>query len=266
MDGASDPPATTCRRVLVYDDEGVGPFMLGRLLTALRDVDGAVVRRVGADEIVDGRVLRDRSPATVFVMPGGADLPYARRLDGPGNANLRAYVEAGGGYLGLCAGAYYACRRLRFRYADGAVVAGARELDLFPGTAVGPIAGGRLRPFDDTPASATVTTVTTPAGDRSWTVCYHGGPRFVGVPDNWATLHWSGAGFPPGQPAVVMGRVGRGQVVLSSVHPEIRSAADWTAYTAGHHPSPVADAVLAGFSRPTSGAGLLSELVEAALG
>lgn len=88
-------------------------------------------------------------------MPGGADLPYCRHLDGEGNRLIRGapfaqparpplatvapyalgaiclpdflsaagYVEAGGSYIGLCAGAYYACSRVEFepgsRWAPG---------------------------------------------------------------------------------------------------------------------------------------------------
>ena len=76
-------------------------------------------------------------------MPGGADVPYCQALDGHGNKLIRGmqliqcqysrsrfekqltqgknwavvsadFVEAGGAYLGLCAGAYYACARIEF--------------------------------------------------------------------------------------------------------------------------------------------------------
>ena len=48
------------------------------------------------------------------VMPGGADRPYCAALNGEGNRRIRAFVEAGGAYLGLCAGAYYASQRVEF--------------------------------------------------------------------------------------------------------------------------------------------------------
>lgn len=89
-----------------------------------------------------------------LVMPGGADLPYCRRLNGRGNEIIRGmknhlqhsesihacgaatqkaemslvmqwhksmrvlsgsgYVEGGGAYIGLCAGAYYASSYVEF--------------------------------------------------------------------------------------------------------------------------------------------------------
>lgn len=32
----------------------------------------------------------------LFVMPGGRDLPYCKKLNGPGNNKLRDYVHKGG--------------------------------------------------------------------------------------------------------------------------------------------------------------------------
>lgn len=110
-----------------------------------------------------------RPGCLLLVMPGGADLPYCRHLDGRGNTLIRGapllawavawaagrraqeqlqaagadpaldpapgctppttdpvplhpaalllpaeYVEGGGAYLGLCAGAYYASARVEF--------------------------------------------------------------------------------------------------------------------------------------------------------
>ncbi|KAK9808667.1 hypothetical protein WJX72_001584 [[Myrmecia] bisecta] len=73
----------------------------------------------------------------VLVMPGGADLPYCRHLNGKGNALIRGFVEAGGSYLGLCAGAYYACSSIVFEEGTSLEVRGERELGFFPGIAKG---------------------------------------------------------------------------------------------------------------------------------
>ncbi|EFJ50700.1 hypothetical protein VOLCADRAFT_88490 [Volvox carteri f. nagariensis] len=71
-------------------------------------------------------------------MPGGADLPYCKHLNGHGNRLLRDYVAGGGSYLGICAGAYYACRRVEFEVGGPLEVVGDRELCFFPGAARGP--------------------------------------------------------------------------------------------------------------------------------
>lgn len=112
----------------------------------------------------------------LLVMPGGADLPYCGALNGPGNARIRGarhtsditcplprrltpstlsslppyhpkpstpnpefVMERGGAYLGLCAGAYYACRAVCFQQGRALEVLGERELRFFPGRAWGSV-------------------------------------------------------------------------------------------------------------------------------
>lgn len=47
------------------------------------------------------------------------------------------FVTQGGSYLGLCAGAYYACARVEFEPGTPLEVVGDRELAFFPGIAQG---------------------------------------------------------------------------------------------------------------------------------
>lgn len=73
-----------------------------------------------------------------LVIPGGADLPYCRTLNGPGNRRIRQYVEQGGKYIGFCAGGYYAAKRCEFEVGNKQLeVIGDRELAFFPGIARG---------------------------------------------------------------------------------------------------------------------------------
>ena len=76
-------------------------------------------------------------------MPGGADLPYCTHLNGHGNSLIRGFVESGGSYLGLCAGAYYGCGHVEFELGNPSMeVQGPRELRFFPGTAKGSVYKG----------------------------------------------------------------------------------------------------------------------------
>lgn len=78
------------------------------------------------------------STCALFVMPGGADLPYCRTLNGEGNRRIRRYVNSGGAYLGLCAGGYYASSRCEFMEGDPIMeVVGDRELAFYPGVCRG---------------------------------------------------------------------------------------------------------------------------------
>jgi biotin--protein ligase len=96
---------------------------------------------LGADALLAGDWA---ARCALLVMPGGADLPYCRRLAGRGNALISDFVAAGGGYLGLCAGAYYAAARVDFEPGTLLEVAGPRELAFFGGTA----RGAAFRGFD----------------------------------------------------------------------------------------------------------------------
>ncbi|MBE7181697.1 MAG: biotin--protein ligase, partial [Terriglobus roseus] len=70
----------------------------------------------------------------LLVFPGGADLGYCRVLNGEGNRRIIQYVNAGGAFLGLCAGGYYGSKRCEFEVGDKKMeVVGERELAFYPG-------------------------------------------------------------------------------------------------------------------------------------
>ncbi|KAI4958906.1 hypothetical protein J4E86_002626 [Alternaria arbusti] len=78
------------------------------------------------------------STCALLVFPGGADLGYCRTLNGEGNRRISRYVNAGGSYLGFCAGGYYGSSRCEFEVNDPKMaVEGERELGFFPGTCRG---------------------------------------------------------------------------------------------------------------------------------
>ena len=82
------------------------------------------VRDIKADKIILGEWISD---SVLLVMPGGADLPYCHKLDGVGNNQIKKYVAGGGSYLGICAGAYYACRNVEFDMGGRLQVYGERH-------------------------------------------------------------------------------------------------------------------------------------------
>jgi biotin---protein ligase len=102
-----------------YAGEGVGNFSS----TCLAEVLSASgrVQLIDAQSMAGGYGL-DR--LDFFVMPGGADIPYGRSLNGAGNACIRRYVEQGGIYLGFCAGAYYGCADISFMAGSAQEISG----------------------------------------------------------------------------------------------------------------------------------------------
>lgn len=206
------------RGIYVYADDGADPFCAACLLRALHEVHGHA-------EMIDAPALLAggwQETCEALAFPGGADRPYARKLDGAGNRLIRDYVEAGGRYLGVCAGAYYACRRIDFTGADLAVKQ-ERELAFFPGTAVGSLAD-LAAPYrlQDLGCAAAVDLETS---DRPATALYWGGCRFEADPDSLdvGVLARYAALGPEENAAAVRATVGRGAAVLVGVHAEVRA-------------------------------------------
>lgn len=196
--------------IVIYQDEGVGEFGLKCLAQFFRDDE---VWFANAEAVIDGRVL---GMADMFVMPGGADLPYCAKLNGAGNENIRTYVEDGGTYLGVCAGAYYACKSIEWNKGHADEITGKRELAFVNATAIGPI-NELAPPYNATLQSAAVIDL------EGNSVYYNGGPYFR-VNNKSTDVLARYRGLPFDAPAIVRASVGEGQVILSGVHFEIGSA------------------------------------------
>ena len=190
------------RDIVIYNDEGVGAFGLSCLKEFFKEDD---VWLCNAEAVIDGSVL---GMADIFVMPGGADLPYVKKLNGQGNANIRTFVETGGTYLGICAGAYYACSSLEFHKGRADEICDARELALLEAIAIGSIPE-IAPPFKDHLSSAAITKV------NGIPVFYFGGPFFN------TTEKVVGLYDAVNQPAIIRRSLGEGSVLLSGVHFEV---------------------------------------------
>ena len=84
--------------------------------------------------------------AALLIFPGGADRYYRKLLSaaiGNGsNKRIRAYIENGGKYMGICAGSYYGTSKVEFDVNGPLEVKEERELKLFRGRAIGPALKG----------------------------------------------------------------------------------------------------------------------------
>mmetsp|Transcript_27249 Transcript_27249/g.59539 ORF Transcript_27249/g.59539 Transcript_27249/m.59539 type:complete len:316 (-) Transcript_27249:365-1312(-) len=137
---SNHPADSTAPKLLVYHGEGAGQrsaLSAHEALSASLAGRPAQVSFIGPSELLEGRWAQPGSGVLLLCMPGGADLPYCRTLNGAGNKLIRGFVERGGAYLGLCAGAYYATSRVVFEPGSALEVVGDRELALFPGHAYG---------------------------------------------------------------------------------------------------------------------------------
>jgi glutamine amidotransferase-like uncharacterized protein len=92
-------------RVALYVDRGVGkktgPPALKKEIHETADIEVTVVH---ARDVEEGKL----ASFDVLLMPGGSASREARGLEKKGRRAIREFVRAGGGYVGICAGAYLA--------------------------------------------------------------------------------------------------------------------------------------------------------------
>ncbi len=95
-------------RVALYHDSGAGDSGVRNLSRIVEAMPDAKLRIVNAADIRGGALLR----ADVVIFTGGRGGAQGTALGDEGRAAVRSLVDNGGGYLGICAGAYLATCRL----------------------------------------------------------------------------------------------------------------------------------------------------------
>ena len=220
--------------VLLYEDTGTSNVDI--LSLALKAAFGSMksklgtfkyhLLRVSANDIIHGGCLTD---ANIFVMPGGRDLPYVAKLQGSGIENLRRFVENGGRYFGICAGAYFASSFCEFEKGSDMEVCGQRDMKLYPGTALGCIYPG-FQYGSENGARMINVILTDKFGDsvnnRKFPVYYNGGCEFILQSQSELQEVENVARYEdfPDKNAIVLCKHGDGKILLSGVHPEMNSA------------------------------------------
>jgi glutamine amidotransferase-like uncharacterized protein len=170
---------------------------------------------VSASDINTGKVTYPTY--SVFYLPGGSDADYNRAFNSAGSANIRNFVSAGGGYIGICAGAYYACSAFIWEGRSYSYTL----FDLFNGSGVGSIHSIMAYPY------AVMTNLTMnlaspinqyePSRER---VEYYGGPYFV--PNAGVTVETLATYDQANNTrAAIDFTYGSGRVFLIGPHPEI---------------------------------------------
>lgn len=204
--------------VAIYADAGTSEVGIASLKKRVKQYFKQESHLLFANDIIAGKLPN----YSALIVPGGADLPYCRKLNGQGNQAIRQFVIQGGYYLGICAGAYYACQEIDFIGAEY-VVKGARELGFFDGLAQGCLpqwTNGRR--FDESVHSKNAVTLHFATEKKQAQFYYHGGPAFY--PSSTAQYRPI-ATYLDGQLAIVAGSVGKGGYLLSGVHFELEATA-----------------------------------------
>ena len=206
-------------RVGVYQDIGAGRSLVS-LLKTLKKLDNVTVQKVMTADIQSG-VLAD---VDVLIQPGGSGGKQGRNLGEAGRKKVQEFLREGGGFIGICAGAYLASAdydwsldildakvidRKHWARGTGTVAIGLskegflkldqEELKIYYGQ--GPLLAPANNPdIEDYHAVATFKTE----------IAKNGAPKGVMI----------------GTTAIAQGKFGNGRVVCFSPHPEMTEGLD----------------------------------------
>jgi hypothetical protein len=207
------PPAKSIR-VALYDDSGSagkGIPCVNDQLGVLKDIE---LTKLNADGIRGGLAGYD-----VVIFTGGSGSRQANTIGLLGREQVRRFVQSGGGYIGICAGAYLACDGFRW---------GVKVLDAKTPSPKWERGIATLK-IEATAIGREVLGYPT----EQFAVTYHNGPLLVpaGSPEiaDFEALTYfrtevakngSPGGIMVNSPAMVRGICGKGRVLVSSPHPE----------------------------------------------
>jgi glutamine amidotransferase-like uncharacterized protein len=218
---------TTGVRVAVFAMEGYESHATSALTTILDAQSGCNCELVSPADVRAGAL--DRFDVVIF--PGGSGSEQAAALGHEGKEAVRQFVESGGGYVGICGGAFLATAKYDWSLGlvNAKTVTGQRNI---PGLGMRSMASrGRgtvkielteagKRVFGDFPGLLDVPYTSGPvlslAGRRDL-------PEYVPLA-RYRTEIWE---YKPQRgtmihtPAIVAARFGKGRVILFSPHPEM---------------------------------------------
>lgn len=204
-------------RVALYRAPGVGIDAHVATFEVLRDARGYRPRVVTPDDVrsdgLDG--------IHVVIFTGGRGGQQGEALGPEGRQIIRDFVAAGGGYIGVCAGAYLAMQGSEDFHKIAIVAARNLSRDAW------------RRGVHTTPVQEV-------GSDRIHRLFYANGPVFESIPhpvlppyvplaiyryDAYLPAHDTHSGEMPGTPAILATAYGRGRIVLFSPNP-VLSAED----------------------------------------
>jgi GNAT superfamily N-acetyltransferase len=218
---AAAPIPAPAARVAIYDGPGVSASR-ARLVDAIKRGGEFAIFTIAPAEIRAGELQH----YDVVVHPGGTAGTQGKALGEAGRAAERAFITRGGGYVGVCAGAYLATADYDWSlHVLDAVVVDKEHWNRGTGTVA----------LDFTPAGRGLFA---PAAIRA-PQYYHQGPLLSAahrkdLPDYEEFAAFAGdvygngarKGVMPGTTALCGGRFGSGRVFACSPHPE-RTTETW---------------------------------------
>jgi predicted deacylase len=220
------PPKTEDLKIAVYDAGGVGGSGPRNLDKVFADKK-VILRRVGAVDIKAGIL----NQFDLVIFPGGSGSKQAAALEVEGREVVKKFIDQGGGFVGICAGAYLAASNYKWSLGISNHKTFCESIDL-------PEIGRKSMWYRG--ASAPVKMELTEEGRKIlgnvkgvFDVRYHNGPIMsamgkggVGPFRSLATFRSEVSRYKPQEgtmvntPAIIVGEFGKGRVLCISPHPE----------------------------------------------
>jgi glutamine amidotransferase-like uncharacterized protein len=175
-------------------------------------------------ELIDANYInkKDLYIFEILCFPGGDMFQYAQDISLEGKDDIRDFVSDGGGYIGICGGAYFASEKVVWQENELPMI----PLGLFSGTAKGPI--DEIVTYPDYSICKidivnTTYTITESEPDSIW-ILYYWGPMLL--PEKDTDIEILGMYDKVNQPAILSFNYDFGRVFLIGTHPEIEENSD----------------------------------------
>ncbi len=198
-------------RVALFRSPGVARDALDATESLLRATRGFDLSVLGPSDVQRGAL----HGYDVVVFTGGRGSIQGRFLGEEGRAKVRAFVREGGGYVGICAGAYMALQGEpefhKIAFVAGRHATGDAWRRGVATTWVEPLDGSPRAPLHY--ANGPIFAPEVVEGLEAYV------PLALFRADVYAERHGTRAGEMPGTPAVVAARFGQGRILLFSPNP-----------------------------------------------
>jgi putative intracellular protease/amidase len=99
------PPNPASLKIAIFDGDGAPKSGVDNVCDRVKSIQGSTITLVKAEQIAAGAL----AGYDVVIFSGGSGGTQAKTLGEEGRAKVREFVKNGGGYVGICAGAYLAC-------------------------------------------------------------------------------------------------------------------------------------------------------------
>lgn len=219
---STEPTRTETECVAVYSGEGTWDKSV-QAAGKLFESAGYTVAFLGPEEINNSNLGR----FAIICVPGGDMYQYAQDISPAGKENIRGCVRDGGGYIGICGGAYFASEQVIWNSAPLPMM----PLAIFPGKAEGPL--NEIAPYPNyTMCEVNIVNYTHPITESAFTplsMLYYWGPALRPNPN--AKVSVLGRYGKTGAAAMLAFDYGLGKVFLVGTHPEIGKDSELTGVT-----------------------------------